>query len=145
MALLEEWILPVEVDKKLQRHLEKLAEQLMPEGVEWSAVSKDGAVVFTAHVPAHDLEDLAVELDEPIEKFEGWDWQDEIDEIEGDAYELRVECRQKQPETFSSDEGLPILSVSSKEGNNLAAWPVAFVLTARLAHELDATEPDEDD
>lgn len=145
MALLEEWILPVEVDKKLQRSIEGLAERLLPEGVEWSASFKDGKVTFTAQVTAHDLEDLATELDEPIEQFEGWDWQDEIDEVDGDTYELRLECQQKTPETFAADEELPILSVYSKEGNNLAAWPVAFVLTARFAHELGATEPDEED
>lgn len=146
MALLEEWILPVEVDKKLQRSIERFAEQLLPEGVEWGASSKDDVVTFVAHVPVDELEALAAELDEPLEHFEGWeDWREEIDGIEADAYELRLECRQKVPETFTSDEALPILSVYSKEGHNLAAWPAAFVLTARLAHELGATEPDADE
>lgn len=145
MALLEEWILPVEIDKKLQRSIERFAERLLPEGVEWGAASKGHVVTFTAHVPVDELEAFAIELDEPLEHFEGWDWRDEIDGIEGDAYELRVECCQKFPETFSSEETLPILSVYSKEGHNLAAWPAAFVLTARLAHELGATEPDADE
>ena len=146
MALLEEWILPIEVDKKLQRSIERIAEQLLTEGIEWSAAtSKYDVVTFTAHVPTEELEALALELDEPVGHFEGWDWQEEIDEIEEHAYELRVECRRKIPETFSSDEELPILSVYSKEGHNLAAWPAAFVLTARLAHELGATEPDVDE
>ncbi len=145
MALLEEWILPVEVDKKLQRSIERFAEQVLPEGLEWGASSLHDAVIFVAHVPVDELEELAVELDEPLEHFEGWDWREEIDEIEGEAYELRIECRKKLPETFTSDEALPILSVYSKEGHNLAAWPAAFVLTARLAHELGATEPDADE
>jgi len=144
--LLEEWILPVEVDKKLQRSIERVAEQLLTEGIEWSAAtSKHNVVTFTAHVPVDELEALALELDEPLEFFEGWDWQEEIDAIEGGAYELKVLCCQKIPETFASDEELPILSVYSKEGHNLAAWPAAFVLTARLAHELGATEPDADE
>ncbi len=142
MALLEEWILPVEVDKKLQRSIESLAGEILPEGIEWIAVtSKANVVTFTAHVPVDDLEALALDLDEPLEHFHGWAWQEEIDAIEGDAYELKVECRLKTPETFASDAELPILSVYSKEGHNLAAWPAAFVLTARLAHELGATEP----
>lgn len=144
MALLEEWILPVEVDKKLQRSIESVASRILPEGVEWSASFKDGKVSFTAQVPAHDLSDLTVELDEPLERLEDWDdWEEEIDEIAGDAYALKLECRQKQPESFEADEALPILSVSSKEGDNLAAWPAAFVLTARIARELGATTPDE--
>jgi hypothetical protein len=51
----------------------------------------------------------------------------------------------KVPETFDwlDEQELPILSVYSKDADNRAAWPAAFVLAARLAKELGAVEPDE--
>jgi hypothetical protein len=83
-----------------------------------------------------------------LSHFDGWEWEDEIDPLdEGEAYELRVELVNKVPETFTAgpdpEAELPILSVYSKDGDNLAAWPAAFVLAARLAHELGAVEPED--
>jgi hypothetical protein len=145
MALLEEWILPGPVETALSARIEDVLRALLPAPLERSVRLDDGTLVVLVRVPRGDLEALALRLDEPLDHFDGWDWRDEIDDLEeGGTYALRVECASKTPETFgASEEELPVLSVYSKDGDNLAAWPVAFVLAARLAHEVGAWEPEE--
>ena len=151
MALLEEWILPSPVDPALSARIEGMLCLVLPEPIARSVTIEDDALRVIVRVASGDLEALALRFDEPLDHFDGWDWRDEIDALaEGATYTLCVECMSKVPETFESgeletagEEELPILSVYSKDGDNLAAWPVAFVLASRLARELGAREPEE--
>ena len=143
MALLEEWILTDRVDTALCARVTRIVSELLPK-VERTVVLDDGFLHVDVMVPRDALDDLATRLDEPLDQFSGWNWREEIDDLEeGDVYAIRVEVVEKVPETFESDEReLSVLSVYSKDRDNLAAWPVAFILAARLAHELGAQTPE---
>lgn len=144
MALLEEWILTDRVDAALCARVARIVSELLPK-VEQTVVFDDGFLHVDVMIPRDALDDLATRLDEPLDHFSGWSWREEIDDLEeGEVYAIRVEMVEKVPETFESDEReLSVLSVYSKDRDNLAAWPVAFVLAARLAHELGAQTPED--
>jgi len=149
MALLEEWILSERVNEALRLRVENALTNILPEGALGTARIEAAFLYADVTVKAGDLIELGETLDAPLRHFEGWEWEKEIDPVDNDAaaaYALRVEIVEKQPETFEPDDGakLTILSVYSKDANNLAGWPVAFVLAARLAKELGGREPDED-
>ncbi len=156
MVMLEEWILPAPVSPEIVARVEAVPENAVPARFERTVTwhehrTEAGAaiewVAVVVRVGEDDVRGLALDLDRPLGHFLGWDWEDEIDQLddEAEAYELVVELMNKVPETFDSGRGeaeLPILSVYAKEGDNHAAWPAAFVLTARLARELGAAEPE---
>ncbi len=144
MALLEEWVLPGPVTVETVTRVEEALRAAVPQEFDRTVSTDEGSVWVEVRVGEDDLEDLARHLDAPLSHFDGWEWEDEIDPLdEGDTYALRVELVNKVPETFTAEAELPILSVYSKDGDNLAAWPAAFVLASRLAHELGAVEPED--
>lgn len=146
MAMLEEWVLPRPVSDSLVVQLEQAVHDVIDESFEPTIVREGPFVYVTVRAAFDDLCALAEWLDQPLHHFDGWDWEDELDALddEDEPYLLRVELVNKAPETFTplDAQELPILSVYSKDGNNHAAWPVAFVFAARLAKELGAVEPD---
>jgi hypothetical protein len=152
MALLEEWILPGPINDVLAAKVDGVLRKVLPESLERSVPVEDAIVRIVVRVPHAELEALALRLDAPLDHFDGWEWREEIDALEsGDVYTLWVECARKVPETFEASGGagegagegeLPILSVYSKDGDNMAGWPVAFVLASRLARELGGWEPE---
>ena len=146
MALLEEWILPGPVDSALSARIAGVLRRVLPESIARSLPVEGETLRVFVQVPSDALVKVALHLDEPLDHFDGWDWRAEIDALdEGDTYALCVECALKVPETFESEDDadeVPILSVYSKDGDNMAGWPVAFVLASRLAYELGAREPE---
>jgi hypothetical protein len=155
--MLEEWILPGPVTPGLAARVTEILKEVVAarfaREVTWHEDRTEAGEVLgwlnaTVRAGEDDIHDLARELDRPLDYFDGWDWEDEIDPLDDDEakkYALVIELMNKVPETFDSGRGepeLPILSVYAKEGDNLAGWPAAFVLAARLAHELGAVEPE---
>lgn len=142
MAMLEEWILPRPVTPALALELEDVLDGFVDEAFRPTVTAQGARLLVDVVVPEEELEAFALTLDAPLGRFEGWDWEEEIDPLEDrDQYELRVELVNKVPETFGDGGERPILSVYSKDADNRAGWPVAFILAARLAEALDAEQP----
>lgn len=145
MALLEEWVLPAAVTPDLKVRVTGTLRNFVDQRFNPSVVADGESFRVTVRVRSDNLIEFAQTLERPLSFFDGWDWEEEIDPLEdGDTYEFRVELVNKVPETFDwlDEKELPILSVYSKDGDNHAGWPAAFVLAARLAHEMGAVEPD---
>jgi hypothetical protein len=149
LSLLEEWVVTSPVDASLEKSVRGILPTILPPEVQPLVTIEEQVLVITVMVPGDNLSETVAQLDDVprLQHFvDGtWNWPEEIDPLDEEqtAYKLRVEIEKKTPETFECDRELSILSVYSKDGNNHAAWPVAFVLAARIAHELGAFEPEE--
>ena len=142
MAILEEWIVPEAITDQLAEREKQILGAALPGNFECRVEYDDARIVVILVAQLEQLARLAELLDKPLGVFEGWDWEDEIEELEeGDSYLVEVELQQKVPETVARGESeRPVLSVYSKDANNNEAWPIAFILAARLASELGAIE-----
>lgn len=145
MAVLEEWIVAEPIDEKLVARIELVLSKILPKEVERTISIAENSLFIDVSVLEDDLLDLATQLDSPLYHFIGsWDWKKEIDELEeGDTYVLRVEVMRKHPETLGGDGDdsfYSVLSVYSKDADNNAGWPAAFVLASRIAYELGASD-----
>ena len=133
MSFGEEWVLRQRVDSFSTDDLRARVAALLPEGVALKVTGKRSRriqVTFGADA----VETLAAKLASRPGQLD-WDWREDMEAPSGGSYEVLVE--------LVKDE-LPLVRVSSNDGNNRQAWPIAFAIASSLAEDLGVLSDDEE-
>ena len=135
MGFGEEWVLRQRVDSYSSEDLRTRVAAILPRGVAvkvtWRRSSRMISVTFRADA----VESIAAKLASRPGQLD-WDWRGDMEPpADGATHEVLVE--------LVNDE-LPLVRVSSTDGGNRQAWPIAFSIASSLAEDLGCLSDDEE-
>ena len=134
MSFGEEWVLRQRVDSFSNDDLRARVAAILPEGVTLKVTGKRSSRTIQVTFGADAVETLAAKLASRPGQLD-WDWRKDIEAPPGGSYEVFVE--------LVKDE-LPLVRVSSNDGDNRQAWPIAFAIASSLAEDLGVLSDDEE-
>lgn len=135
MSFQSQWVLPEPVQAYGDAALLSRVKALLPEGIALSISGPPEMRTIRARLPVVRVDEIAAKL-ATREGELGWDWRRDMDPPRsgGDSYDVHIDF---------VDDDRPILRICSSDGENRAAWPLAFSIASSLADDLGGIPEDE--